>query len=374
MAPSTIPVQDGFGVSSRRIAIMTGGGDCPGLNAAIRAVTRIAVNHFGYEVIGIRNGFEGLITNDSVPLAPANVRGILRVGGTILGSSNRTNPFRYLPNDDPMAEPIDASDIAWKNFQALGADTLIVIGGDGTLLLAGMFGDHFGIPVVGIPKTIDNDVHGTDYAIGFDSAVSVVTDAVDRLHTTAESHHRVLLVEAMGRTAGWIALYAGVTGGADVVLIPERPYTVKGIVNAVEKRRKNGHRFTIAVVAEGVNAPDGRHVFKATAGEAHRWRLGGVTSQIEAVLNAELDQEVRSLVLGHLQRGGSPTPFDRALATQLGAKAIQTVADGGGNVVVGIQGLSIVTSPISMVATGPRLVPEDHPMITAGIQMGMYLG
>lgn len=361
-------------MSARRIAIMTGGGDCPGLNAAIRAVTRIAVNHFGFEVVGIRNGFEGLIGNDTVPLAPAAVRGILRVGGTILGSSNRTNPFRYLPDHDPESEPVDASEIAWQNFQATGADTLIVIGGDGTLLLAGMFGDRYGIPVVGIPKTIDNDVHGTDYAIGFDSAVSVVTDAVDRLHTTAESHHRVLLVEAMGRTAGWIALYAGVTGGADVALTPEREYTIDGIVETVATRRENGHRFTIAVVAEGVQSPDGGTVFRATSGESHRWRLGGVTSHLEAVLDSILEQEVRSLVLGHLQRGGSPTPFDRALATQLGAKAIQTVADGGGNVVVGIQGLEIVTSPLSLVATGPRQVPDDHPMITAGIQMGMYLG
>ncbi len=361
-------------MSSRKIAIMTGGGDCPGLNAAIRAVTRIAVNHFGFEVVGIRNGFEGLIGNETVPLVPASVRGILRVGGTILGSSNRTNPFRYLPDDDPASEPVDASDIAWQNFQSIGADTLIVIGGDGTLLLAGMFGDRYGIPVVGIPKTIDNDVHGTDYAIGFDSAVSVVTDAVDRLHTTAESHHRVLLVEAMGRTAGWIALYAGVTGGADVTLIPEREYTIDGIVDAVATRRKHGHQFTIAVVAEGVKSPDGGTVFRSTTGETHRWRLGGVTSHLEAVLDATLEQEVRSLVLGHLQRGGSPTPFDRALATQLGAKAIQTVANDEGSVVVGIHGLEIVTSPLSLAATGPRVVPDDHPMITAGIQMGMYLG
>jgi ATP-dependent phosphofructokinase / diphosphate-dependent phosphofructokinase len=352
---------------------MTGGGDCPGLNAAIRAVTRIATTHFGYEVIGIRNGFEGLITNETFPLGHREVRGILRVGGTILGSSNRTNPFRYTgPGwDEPES---DASGEAYRNFRNLNADALIVIGGDGTLLLSGMFGEHYDIPMVGIPKTIDNDVQGSDYAIGFDSAVATVTDAVDKLHTTAESHHRVLLVEAMGRTAGWIALYAGVAGGADIVLIPERPYTLDGIIECIDRRRTRNHHFTIAVIAEGIAAPDGGAVYRTQDGAEHTWKLGGVASNLAEVLDLRLDQEVRSIVLGHLQRGGAPTSFDRILATQLGAKAIQTVVDGGRNVVVGMQGTKVVTTPLADVATGPRLVPDDHPMIEAGSQMGMYLG
>lgn len=352
---------------------MTGGGDCPGLNAAIRAVTRIAINHYGYAVIGVRNGFEGLITNDTYQLSTNDVRGILRVGGTVLGSSNRTNPYTY-SGPGSGGKEIDASEIAYRNLKALEIDGLVVIGGDGTLLLAGIFADRYDIPMVGIPKTIDNDVHGTDYAIGFDSAVAMVTDAVDRLHTTAESHHRVLLVEVMGRTAGWIALYAGVTGGADFVLMPERPYSIDGVIKQVETRRSHGHHFTIGVVAEGVSAPDGETVYRSRQGADYNWKLGGVTARIEELLEQQLEQEVRSMVLGHLQRGGSPTAFDRSLATQLGAAAIQTIADGGRNVVVGVNGLEVITTPLAEVGIGPRLVPDNHPMVQAGIQMGMYLG
>ncbi len=357
----------------KRIAIMTGGGDCPGLNAAIRAVVRVASSHFGCEVIGIRDGFEGLITNNTVPLAAKDVRGILRVGGTILGSSNRTNPFRYTGRRGDQPE-CDASDEAAQNLKALEVDGLIVIGGDGTLLLAGEFAERFSVPMVAIPKTIDNDVRGTDYAIGFDSAVATVTDAVDKLHTTAESHHRVLMVETMGRTAGWIALYAGVTGGADVLLIPERGYTLDGIMETIDRRSRSGHRFTIAVVAEGVASPDGQAVFKTSEGADYNWKLGGICENLAKVLGKQLDQEIRSLVLGHLQRGGSPTAFDRALATQLGASAVQAVVEGAHNVVVGMHGLAIEATPLSDVTLGPRLVPDDHPMIGAACQMGMYLG
>lgn len=343
------------------------------MNAAIRAVVRVATNHFGYEVVGIQDGFEGLIENRTVPLAANHVRGILRVGGTILGSSNRTNPFRYRGPRGDQPET-DASGTAFKHVKDLGVEALIVLGGDGTLLLAGKFADRYDIPMVGIPKTIDNDVRGSDYSIGFDTAVTTVTDAVDKLHTTAESHHRVLFIETMGRTAGWIALYAGVTGGADIVLIPERGYDLAGIVNAIDLRRRNGHRFTIAVVAEGVVAPDGEAVYTAKDGEDHNWKLGGICQSLAKTLDNRLDQDVRSLVLGHLQRGGSPTPFDRALATQLGAKAVQTVGEGGHGVVVGMQGLEVRTTPLKDLGLGPRFVNENHPMIAAACQMGMYLG
>ena len=350
---------------------MTGGGDCPGLNAAIRAVVRIAINYYKLEVIGVRNGFEGLITNDTYQLTTNAVRGILRVGGTVLGSSNRTNPFRY---PDANGEEIDASEQAYRNIKALNVDGLVVIGGDGTLLLSGMFADRYDVPMVGIPKTIDNDVHGSDYAIGFDSAVAMVADAVDRLHTTAESHHRVLMLEVMGRTAGWIALYAGVTGGADFILIPERRYSIDGIMNQINDRSTRGHQFTIGVVAEGIDAPGEGAVFRSRDGADYNWKLGGVSSRLEQALDQHLEQEIRSIVLGHLQRGGSPTAFDRALATQLGAGAIQSIVAGDRNVVVGIKGLQVVTSPLAEVCIGPRLVPDDHPMIRAGMQMGMYLG
>lgn len=357
----------------KRIGIMTGGGDCPGLNAAIRAVVRVGTNHFGYEIVGIRDGFEGLIDNRSTPLAARDTRGILRIGGTILGSSNRANPFRYSgPNGDQPET--DASEEAYRNARNLGVDALVVVGGDGTLLLAGQFANRYDIPTVGIPKTIDNDVRGSDYAIGFDTAVATVTDAVDKLHTTAESHHRVLLVETMGRTAGWIALYAGVAGGADVVLIPERSYNLQDIKLAIDERARNGHRFTIAVVAEGVAAPDGHAVYRSTTGAEHNWKLGGVCQTLAEILDNEVEQDVRSLVLGHLQRGGSPTAFDRTLATQLGASAVQTVAAGDHNVIVGMLGLEVTSTPLSEVAIGPRLVSDNHPMVTAASQMGMYIG
>lgn len=357
----------------KRIAIMTGGGDCPGLNAAIRAVTRAASNQFDYEVIGIRDGFEGLIMNDVVDLRPANVRGILRVGGTILGSSNRTNPFRYsgpLGNDTEC----DASEEAYRNLSAMDVEALVVIGGDGTLILAEEFAALYDVPLVGIPKTIDNDVHGSDYAIGFDSAVATVADAIDKLHTTAESHHRVFLVEAMGRTTGWLALYAGVAAGADIVLIPERKYSFAGIVDAIDRRTRSGHHFTVAVVAEGVATPDGEPVYQSKDGAMHNWKLGGVCGSLMEALGTHLDQEVRTVVLGHLQRGGAPTAFDRNLATQLGTKAVEAVAGGNHHVIVGLDGLRVRMTALADVARGPRVVDHDHPLIDAATQMGMYLG
>lgn len=357
----------------KRIAILTGGGDCPGLNAAIRAVTRVAHHHFGIDVIGIRNGFEGLITDDWGLLTLDDVRGVLRVGGTFLGSSNRTNPFRYTgPELDQP--PVDASGQAFENFQRMEADALIVVGGDGTLFLANEFGRRYNVPIIGIPKTIDNDVHGSDYTIGFDSAMTTVTNAVDNIHTTAESHHRVIIIEAMGRTAGWIALYAGVSGGADVVLIPERTYTLEGIATTIENRRRLGHHFTVIVVAEGISGPGGSVVYRNRTGEEHNWKLGGVCVQLSAALQDYTALEIRSIVLGHLQRGGAPTPFDRAIATQLGAAAVQSVVDGHTGIVLGIQSMDVVATPIEEVARGPRLVPDDHPMIRAAMRMGMYLG
>jgi ATP-dependent phosphofructokinase / diphosphate-dependent phosphofructokinase len=356
---------------TRTIALMTGGGDCPGLNAAIRAVTRTAIHECGWKVIGVQDGFEGLIQRRYRELRLDDLRGILRVGGTILGSSNRTNPFKYVAPG--ATEPVDASHIAHETLADIAADGLIVIGGDGTLHIAHRFGGNR-IPVIGIPKTIDNDVHGTDYAIGFDSCVATVTDAVDKLHTTAESHHRVMLVEVMGRTTGWVALYSGIAGGADIVLLPERSYSLEALVGKIEQRRRDGRHFTIAVVAEGVIGPDGEPMYTSRKGDPWDWKLGGVCHALAAELSRATDREVRAIVLGHLQRGGSPTPTDRVLATQLGFGAMEALRRDEGGVMAGVRGCETVLVPMSTVAHGARLVPDDHPLVAAGDAIGMFVG
>lgn len=355
----------------KTIALMTGGGDCPGLNAAIRTVVRIAVHEYGYRVIGIEDGYEGLIEGRFRELTPDSTRGILRIGGTVLGSSNRTDPSCYTgPND---AAPRDARDEAHATLARIGADAMIVIGGDGTLFLTHMFAVGR-IPVIGIPKTIDNDVHGTDYAIGFDSCVTTVAEALDKLHTTAESHHRVVLVEVMGRTAGWIALHAGVAGGADLVLLPERDYTLEDIVDTFERRAAEGRRFTIGVVAEGASAPSGDVVYRSRDGAEHLWKLGGVCDPLAGALSEMTRSEIRSLVLGHVQRGGSPTIADRVLATELAYGAMEGVRQGADGVMAAKQGMDVTLVPLKDVAIGPRLVSDDHPLLKAAEQMGMYVG
>ena len=356
---------------SKTIALMTGGGDCPGLNAAIRTVVRIAVREYGLRVIGIEDGYEGLIEGRYRELTPESTRGILRIGGTILGSSNRTDPSRYMgPND---RHPRDARDEAYDTLRRIGADAMVVIGGDGTLYLTHAFAAGR-FPVVGIPKTIDNDVHETDYAIGFDSCVTTVTEAIDKLHTTAESHHRVVMVEVMGRTAGWVALYAGIAGGADVVLIPERHYTLDEIVETFEQRADAGRRFTIAVVAEGATGPEGDMVYRTRNGSEHSWKLGGVCDALCASLSAISSNDIRSIVLGHIQRGGSPTVADRLLATQLAYGAMEGLRQGADGVMAAKRGLNVTLVPLERVAIGPRLVSDDDPLLHAADQMGMYVG
>lgn len=351
---------------------MTGGGDCAGLNAAIRTVVQLAHHKYGWEVVGIKNGYEGLIHGESEPLGLTDVRGILRRGGTILGASNRTDPFHYV--DPSTGDVVDASDQSFANIQSLGLDAIVIIGGDGTLALSHQFSRKFSFPMVGIPKTIDNDVHGTDYAIGFDTAISIVAEAVDRLHTTAESHHRVMLIEVMGRTTGWISLYSGIAGGADIILMPERPYSLAAIVESIERRKHLGRHFTIAIVAEGIMSPSGSQVFREVAAVAHASKLGGVCFELQGELAEQTDQEVRSIVLGHLQRGGSPTAFDRILATELAAHAMQCLASQTFDVVAGWTGDSVIHTPMEDVARGPRLVPPDHPLIDAALGLGVYIG
>ena len=360
---------------TKTIALMTGGGDCPGLNAAIRTVVRSASQRYGSRVIGIADGFEGLIEKRYRELTPGDTRGILRIGGTILGSSNRTDPWNYTGPGE--SAPRIASADAFQTLEEIGADALIVIGGDGTLFLAHKFAAGR-IPVIGIPKTIDNDVHGTDSAIGFDSCVATVTDAIDKLHTTAESHHRVMLVEVMGRTAGWVALYAGVAGGADAVLIPERNeqrrYKLSDLVETIESRQRSSRHFTIIVVAEGVTGPAGEEIFWSRTGDEHSLRMGGVCHPLADELGKLTDREVRSLVLGHLQRGGSPTPTDRILATKLAQAATVAAHEGTDCVMAGVRGNRVELVPLEQVAIGPRRVPEDDPLLYAAEAIGMFVG
>jgi 6-phosphofructokinase 1 len=359
----------------KTIALMTGGGDCPGLNAAIRTVVRTASTHFGSRVIGIADGFEGLIEKRYHELMPADTRGILRIGGTVLGSSNRTDPWHYTPLGE--STPKDASEAAYETLNEIGADVLIVVGGDGTLFLAHQFASGR-VPVIGIPKTIDNDVHGTDNAIGFDTCVATVTDAIDKLHTTAESHHRVMLVEVMGRTAGWVALYSGVAGGADAILIPERNeqqhYNLNDLIATIDARQRAGRHFTIVVVAEGVRGPAGESVFTSHIGDEHRWRLGGVCHELAIEMGKLTQREVRTIVLGHLQRGGSPTSTDRILATKLAHAATVAAHEGHDGVMSGMNGNVVDLVPLTQVAIGPRHVPDDDPLLIAAEAMGTFVG
>lgn len=355
-----------------RIGLMTGGGDCAGLNAAIRTVVQLAHHQYGWDVVGIKNGYEGLIHGEREPIGLSDVRGIFRLGGTILGASNRTDPFHFV--ESATGEVVDASDQAFANVKSLGLDAIVVIGGDGTLSLSHRFSQKFGFPMIGIPKTIDNDVHGTDYAIGFDTAVSVVSEAVDRLHTTAESHHRVMLIEVMGRTTGWISLYAGIAGGADIILIPERPYSIPAVLESIERRKRLGRHFTIATVAEGILSPRGDRVYRAPNGVQHSSKLGGICNELQAELAEQTDQEIRTIVLGHLQRGGGPTAFDRILATQLATHAMQCLSTQTFGVVTGWSSDGLLHAPMDEVARGPRLVPADHPLIDAALGLGIYIG
>jgi 6-phosphofructokinase 1 len=318
-----------------KIGILTGGGDCPGLNAVIRAVAKKAFA-YGYEVIGIRDGWRGLVEIDTVPLDIQAVSGILSRGGTILGTS-RTNPFK----SPDMAEKVI------NNIKKLGLDVLVGIGGDDTLGVASKLFKK-GIKTIGIPKTIDNDLSGTDFTFGFDTAVSIVTEALDRLHTTTEAHHRAMIVEVMGRHAGWIATYGGMAGGADMILIPERPFEINDVADIVNKRAKRGRGFSIIVVAEGA-VPKGvegyitKDVKKDAFGNV---MLGGIGEFLAKEVEKATGVETRHVVLGHLQRGGSPTAHDRVLATRYGVRAAELINEGRFGVMVALQGNKIVPIPL----------------------------
>ena len=323
--------------SVQRIGILTGGGDCPGLNPVIRAIVRKA-DSSGAQVVGIRNGWKGLIENDTLTLDLSSVSGILPKGGTVLGTS-RTNPYK---------EPKQVS-VLKKNFASLRLAGLIVIGGEDTLGIAGKL-HREGIPVVGVPKTIDNDLSETDYTFGFDTAVNIAMESIDRLHTTAESHHRIMVVEVMGRQAGWIAVHAGIAGGADVILIPEIPIDVEEVCEVIRKRHSRGKTFSIVVVAEGAQFKTGQVITKdQRVDEFGHIRLGGIGHVLGEMIESKIHYETRVTVLGHVQRGGTPTAFDRVLGTRFGVKAVELVLQKQFGKMVSLKGNAIV--PVSLEAS-----------------------
>jgi 6-phosphofructokinase 1 len=355
----------------KRIGVLTGGGDAPGLNAVIRAVVKAAFNS-GIEVIGLEDSFDGLLDpSRSSVLAPKDVTGILRLGGTILGTTNKGNPFEY-PVDTKDGK-VDYSDRVVATFEKMGLDALVVIGGDGTLQIAHQFYLK-GIPIVGVPKTIDNDIWGTTSCFGFDTAVSFAADAIDRLHTTAEAHRRIMVVEVMGRYAGWIALHAGVAGGADVILIPEIPFDLGKIVVRLRERESYGARFSIVVVAEGAAPIGGKATLLEEARAGHVERLGGVGAIVAEQLSKAMDKETRYVVLGHLQRGGAPTPFDRVLATRFGGKAVELLSRGVFGRMVANNPPDIVPIPLADVVGKTKTVPLDYDLLKTAKAIGVGFG
>jgi len=318
-----------------RVGILSGGGDAPGINAVIRAVVRKGIQHYSYEIVGIKDGWHGLLENEFLPLDLKSASGILPRGGSILGTS-RTNPFKHEKGPEKIM----------KNAKETGIEVVVVIGGDDTLSVAYKMSE-LGLKCVGVPKTIDNDLAGTDYTFGFMTAVAIATEALDRIHTTAETHHRVMILEVMGRYTGWIALEAGLAGGADVILIPERPFDIDEVCEYIKCRQERGRNFSIIVVAEGAKPKGGAEiVYSESVDEFGHIRLGGVGYHLGKEIEKCMDIETRVVVLGHLQRGGSPTAFDRILATRFGIAAIDLVHEGKFGRMVAIQGNKIVSVPL----------------------------
>lgn len=380
-----------------RIAISTGGGDAPGLNAVIRAVV-LTAHRRGWECFGIRRGYDGLYLRGGghdfayaqpydgpdrrrgdrqgglMPLGPKEVRGITHLGGTILGTTNRGNPFRWpTRKPDGTITEIDRSDELVGAFARHRLDALVAIGGDGSLTIAHSLWKK-GIPVVGVPKTIDNDVVGTESTFGFDTAVATATDALDKVHTTAESHDRVMVVELMGRYAGWIALHSGLSGSADVILIPEIPFDIELVCAKIREREAAGRHFSIVVVAEGARPKNGAVALVEAAKKGMVERLGGIGVQVAEAIAERTGKETRSLVLGHLQRGGSPTTFDRLLALRFGSAAVRAIHDGAFGAVVVYTPPNVSRIPIADVMGRQKLVPLDSGIILTARNLGVAFG
>lgn len=358
----------------RRIGVLTGGGDCPGLNAVIRAVTKTAIHDFGLEVFGIEDGYEGLLEKRGRFISSDDVSGILTHGGTILGTSNAANPFRFAVPRKNKVTFEDQSRRALRHYREWELDAMIVVGGDGTLGIAQKLAKK-GIRIVGIPKTIDNDLAGTDFSFGFDTAVAIATEAVDRLHTTAASHHRIMILEVMGRNCGWIALFAGVAGGADIILIPEIPYRCNSVCDEVKRRAGVGKRFSLVVVAEGAYEKGGRPFIRTfDRKNPHPAKLGGIGYFVAEKIEKLTGIESRAAVLGHIQRGGSPTPFDRNLGTLFGTHAVSLLVQGRWNRMVCMMGQKIESIPLTAAVRRLKKVPLNHPLISAARSVGTSFG
>jgi ATP-dependent phosphofructokinase / diphosphate-dependent phosphofructokinase len=353
-----------------KLAISTGGGDAPGLNAVIRGAVLSAITR-GWQCVGVRRGFGGLLGEDLlVPLGAEDVRGITHMGGTILGTSNRSDPFKWRERrPDGTWNERDRSDEVVTAFRAFELDALIVIGGDGSLAIARRLISK-GVPIVGVPKTIDNDVGGTVATFGFDTAVSTATEAIDKLHSTAESHERVMVVEVMGRNAGFIALHSGIAGTADVILIPEIPYDMTRVCDKIREREARGRHFSIVVAAEGAVPKGGTETYL----DAERRRLGGCAEKVAAAIEQMTGKETRSLVLGHLQRGGSPTTFDRLLGLRFGAAAVRFVAEERFGMMVALQPPRIVPVPIEEALSNPKRVALDSDTVATAREIGISFG
>ncbi|HEY6230054.1 MAG TPA: ATP-dependent 6-phosphofructokinase [Pyrinomonadaceae bacterium] len=355
------------------IGILTGGGDAPGLNAVIRAVVTTATGQYGLKVVGIEDGFEGLLGQTQTrPLTAADVRGLLPRGGTILGTRNRG---RFVQRDEHGVASKQRSvyDEAVANLKRLQIDALIVLGGEGTLEIAAQF-DRLGVAVVGVPKTIDNDLACTELTFGFITALDIATDALDRLHTTAESHERVMILEVMGRNTGWIALHSGIAGGADVILIPEIPFTMQSVADRIRARDAAGSNFSIVVAAEGAIETGHDLIYQDKGDPHHAPRLGGIGGYCQRELEALTGKETRCVVLGHLQRGGRPNAFDRMLATNYGSCAVRAVVEGKRGVMVALQAGDVITVPISDAIANVKTVPANGQLIRTARDTGISFG
>ncbi len=361
--------------SIHKIGILTGGGDCPGLNAVIRTVVKTAILQHGWKVMGIEDGFEGLLGHGKVrPLLFDHVKDILDKGGTILGCSNRANPFEYKFKVDGKVVTEDRSSVLIENLKSLEIDALVIIGGDGTLSIAARL-SKLGVPVVGVPKTIDNDLASTDITFGFDTAINTATEAIDKIRTTGESHHRVMVVEVMGRYAGWIALEAGIASGADIILIPEIPFNIEKIYHVIKERARIGRHHSIIVVAEGAR-PEGRDMLvkRIVEDSADTVRLGGIGEMLANKISDELGIESRETVLGHIQRGGSPSAFDRILSTRLGFGAVHLLAEGDFGKMVCLKTPRILSAPLEEAVRELKKVTVDLDMVQAAKAIGVSFG
>jgi 6-phosphofructokinase 1 len=360
-------------LNKRTIGVLTGGGDCPGLNAVIRAVVRSALRE-GWRVYGVENGFAGLVEDQMQLLDEFSVSGILPRGGTILGTTNRDNPFHYAVLENETVVYKDMSDKAVSNLRRHNIETLVVIGGDGSLRIAEKLSAK-DVNIVGVPKTIDNDIPSTERTFGFDTAMSIATEALDRLHTTAESHHRVMLLEVMGRNSGWIALHAGIGGGAHCIVIPEIPYKVESLINKIEARRKTGRTYSLIIIAEGAKPLGGDvTISRMVEGSFEAVRLGGVGQKLAQEIEDITKIESRCTVLGHLQRGGTPTPFDRVLCTRYGAAAFRACIEEKFGTMVALQKDEIITVPLDSVADKPNDVSPTSELVKVAKSIGVSFG